>query len=94
MEVDKEYLKTVDKMTLLKSLRNGIAHQNILASNKHGIWAGIVLWNLNRSNEKTFEIELETLQLTKLATYIANHYLIKKQKNHVKSNSSKKIIRK
>jgi hypothetical protein len=76
-EVNADYLESLNKLELLKKIRNGIAHQNILGINEHGIWAGIKLWNINKSGEINFEMALSTEQLYSLATYISQHYLKK-----------------
>lgn len=75
--VNNDYLKALDKIELLKKIRNGIAHQNIKGLNEGGIWAGIKLWNINEAGQINFEMRLTTAQLYALATYIANHYLRK-----------------
>lgn len=80
-EVSADFLKSLDKLELLKKIRNGIAHQNILGINENGIWAGVKLWNINKSGEINFEMTLSTEQLYSLATYISKHYL-KKQINN------------
>lgn len=75
--VKSDYLQSVEKIELLKKIRNGIAHQNIIGLNENGIWSGIKLWNVNKAGNINFEMSLNTEQLYSLATYISTHYLKK-----------------
>jgi hypothetical protein len=76
-EVDKDFLKSLNKLELLQKIRNGIAHQNITGLNENGIWAGIKLWNIDKAGDVNFEMRLSTEQLYNLATYISRHYFKK-----------------
>lgn len=80
VEVNSTYLKTIQKISLLKKIRNAIAHQNIKGINHNGIWAGVIFWNINELNLVNFEMTLSTDQLYNLATYISGHYLKKQNK--------------
>lgn len=59
---------------LLKKIRNGIAHQNILPINQDGTFSGIKIYNLFQ-NITDMEIMFSELQLKNFALYISGIYL-------------------
>jgi len=71
----KVILKTRGKLSVLKKIRNAIAHQHVEPHNRDNNWVGVTLWNVNPQNEIDFRIGLTTAQLNSLANYITNHYL-------------------
>lgn len=70
----KDDLKKKSKFWLLKNIRNGIAHQNIVGVNRGEKWVGVRLWN-RRRKMKNFEIVFTIRQLRKLAIEVSNKYL-------------------
>ncbi len=71
----KVILKTRSKLSILKKIRNAIAHQHVEPHNKNDNWVGVTIWNEPQPGIINFRIELNTAQLNNLATFIANHYL-------------------
>lgn len=71
----KEILRTISKLSVLKKIRNAIAHQHVEPQNKNNNWVGVTLWNVTPQNEIDFRIGLTTAQLNSLANYITNQYL-------------------
>ena len=71
----KAALKTRGKLSILKKIRNAIAHQHLEPTNQNNNWTGVTLWNVNPQNEIDFRIKLTTAQLNSLATYITSNYL-------------------
>ncbi len=71
----KVILKNRGKLSILKKIRNAIAHQHVEPHNHNDNWVGVTLWNVNPQDEIDFRIELTTAQLNSLANYIANNYL-------------------
>lgn len=71
----KTILNTRGKLSVLKKIRNAIAHQHVEPHNRNNNWVGVTLWNVTPQNEIDFRIELTTAQLNSLANYITNHYL-------------------
>lgn len=71
----KSVLRTRGKLSILKKIRNSIAHQHVEPHNQKDYWVGVTLWNVNPQNEIDFRIKLTTAQLNSLANCITNHYL-------------------
>lgn len=71
----KARLLTRGKLSVLKKIRNGIAHQHVNPHNNGNNWIGVTIWNVNPGGEIDFRLSLTTQQLHSLATYIAEHYL-------------------
>jgi hypothetical protein len=60
----------------LKSLRNGVAHQNIEPINEDGKWTGVRIWNLSHPEKvKDFEASFNYKQLKNLSLFLAQKYV-------------------
>jgi len=75
LALPKAVLKTRGKLSILKKIRNSIAHQHVEPDNRNNNWVGVTLWNITPQGEIDFRIELTTVQLNSLANYITNNYL-------------------
>ena len=71
----KKLLKSKGKLSVLKKIRNGIAHQHVEPHNRNNNWVGVTLWNVTPKEEIDFRISLTTTQLNSLAIHITNNYL-------------------
>ena len=60
---------------LLKKIRNGVAHQNIMPINTDKVWKGIRIWNHNKYGIKDFEIEFKVSELKIFALFLAEKYI-------------------
>lgn len=74
-EYPKEVLRARGKLSILKKIRNSIAHQNVEPINENDIWVGVSLWNIHPRYGMDFRIKLTTAQLYSLANYITQQYL-------------------
>ncbi len=73
--IPKQTLLNNDLIWLLRKIRNGIAHQNIMPTSESNNWKGIRLWNHNPQGIKNFAIEFNISQLRKFSKEIAERYL-------------------
>ncbi len=64
----------INKLNIIRLIRNAIAHQNMEAINEDGNWIGIKIWNMNRK-VKNFEAIFSNNEIKVLANYIAEEYL-------------------
>lgn len=75
----KSILKKRSKLSVLRQIRNAIAHQHVEPHNNDDNWVGVTLWNEPQPGIINFRISLQTVQLNSLAIYITNHYLRSKK---------------
>jgi hypothetical protein len=73
--IPKQILFNYDLIWLLRKIRNGIAHQNIMPTSESDTWKGIRLWNHNPQGIKNFAIEFNISELRKFSKEIAERYL-------------------
>jgi hypothetical protein len=62
-------------VSLLKKIRNGVAHQNIMPINQDKVWEGVRIWNHNKYGIKDFEIEFKVSELKQFALFLARKYV-------------------
>lgn len=75
----KKDLGNQTKPWLLKMIRHGIAHQNLLPINNDGEWVGVRLWNEPVRKVKDFEIVFMIEELKKFAIGLSSKYLNAKE---------------
>lgn len=67
--------KNLTLKEFIRNIRNGIAHQNLMATSLKDNWEGIRIWNHNKEGIKDFEVEFKINQLKKFAKFIGEKYL-------------------
>lgn len=67
--------KNLTLKEFIKNIRNGIAHQNLMATSQSENWAGVRIWNHNNHGIKDFEVEFSIAQLKKFAHFIGKSFL-------------------
>ena len=64
---------------VLKNVRNGVAHQNIMPTNENGTWKGIRIWNeipiKKKEGVMNFAIAFNISQLRKFSLKVAEIYV-------------------
>ena len=77
-EIIIQKFKLAKNLTLkefIRNIRNGIAHQNLMATGVSDHWEGVRIWNFNINGIKDFEVEFKVSQLKKFAIFIGTKYL-------------------
>jgi hypothetical protein len=64
---------------VLRKVRNGISHQNIMPTNQYGKWQGIRIWN-EFEGVKNFAIEFKHSELKIFSLKVAELYVASKEK--------------
>ena len=59
----------------IRNIRNGLAHQNIIATTQSNHWEGVRIWNDNKYGIKDFEVEFKIGQLKKFAAFIGKKFI-------------------
>ncbi|MFB9121597.1 HEPN family nuclease [Bergeyella porcorum] len=81
LNIDKfEQIKNLTLKQFIRFLRNGIAHQNLMATSDNEHWKGIRIWNHNSAGIKDFEVEFTTSELKKFAIFIGEKFIQNYQK--------------
>lgn len=76
IEVQKfKLVKNITLREFIRNIRNGIAHQNLMATSQDHHWHGIRIWNHDKNGIKDFEVEFEISQLMKFAKFIGSKFL-------------------
>lgn len=70
-----EQIKNLTLKQFLRLLRNGIAHQNLMATSDNDHWKGIRIWNYNNNGIKDFEVEFKIVELRKFAIFIGKKFI-------------------
>jgi len=73
--INKEELMNHNLEWLLRKIRNGIAHQNIMPINDSKKWKGIRIWNYNNKGVQNFAIEFRINELKLFSKFIVQLYL-------------------
>lgn len=77
-EIEIQKHKLVKNLTLkefIRNIRNGIAHQNLMATSQSEHWEGVRIWNHNKDGIKDFEVEFTISQLKKFAVFIGREFI-------------------
>ena len=68
-------IKNITLREFIRNIRNGISHQNLMATSEDSHWKGIRIWNHNTNGIKDFEVEFSINQLREFAKMIGEKYL-------------------
>ena len=76
IEVQKfKLVKNITLREFIRNIRNGIAHQNLMATSQDHHWHGIRIWNHDKNGIKDFEVEFEINHLMKFAKFIGSKFI-------------------
>ena len=76
LNIDKyDQIKNLTLKQFIRYLRNGIAHQNLMATSNNEHWKGIRIWNHNNVGIKDFEVEFKISELRKFAIFIGEKFI-------------------
>lgn len=70
-------LKNMTLKQFVRNLRNGIAHQNLMATSDNEHWKGVRIWNHNSDGIKDFEVEFTISELKKFAVFVGEKFIEK-----------------